>query len=78
MANYQQANLIKIEKLLKGRKPILVNNAFIKKVLGYDDMRDFARDIGDWGYTTDFTYRDYQTENWQSFLRRFLKETFLD
>lgn len=78
MANYQQANLIKIERLLKSRKPILLNNAFIKKVLGYDDMRDFTKDLGDWGYVTDFTYLDYQTQNWQSHLRRFLKETFLD
>ena len=73
-----KTDLIKLAKLIKERKPIIVNNKLIKRVLGYDDMRDFAQEIGDWGYVTDFTYRDYQTENRQTFLRRFLRETFLD
>lgn len=71
------ANLIKLERLLKSRSPILINNKFIKKILGYDDMRDFYKDIGDWGYTSDFTYRNEEYDN-QRFLRRFLKETYFD
>lgn len=69
---------IKIAKLVKSKKAIVVNNGFIKRTLGFDDMRDFARSIGDWGYVTDFTYLDHQTESWQLFLRRYLKEQFLD
>lgn len=71
-------NLVKIERLVKNRKSIVVNNRFIKDILGFDDMRDFAKSIGDWGYTTDFTYLDYQTQNWQVYLRRYLKENFID
>jgi hypothetical protein len=67
----------KIESLLKSRKAIVVDTAFVK-TLGFDDMRDFAQSIGDWGYVTDFTYRDNQTENWQLFLRRYLKECFTE
>lgn len=68
----------KIAALVKSRKAIEVNTRFITKVLRFDDIRDFAQSIGDWGYTSDFTYRDHQTSNWQSFLRRYLKENFLE
>lgn len=71
-------NKKKIREILKSRKAIVIDNKFIKKVLAFDDMRDFAQSIGDWGYTTDFTYRDYQTNNWQAFVRRYLKENFID
>lgn len=73
----QKANLIKLEKLLKSKKAIVVNNKFIKRILGFDDMRDFYKEIGDWGYVNDFTYRTEMYDN-QRFLRRFLKETYLD
>lgn len=73
-----QTNLIKLEALLKKKEAIVVNHKLIKKILGFEDMRDFVESLHDFGYTTDFTYRDYQTENWQKFLRRYLKETFLD
>lgn len=71
-------NLIKIEKLVKSKKAIVINQKFITRILGFDDMRDFAESLHDFGYTTDFTYLDYQTESWQSFLRRYLKEGFLN
>lgn len=73
----QNVNRIKLAKLLRSKKAIIVNNNFIKKTLGFDDMRDFYREIGDWGYVTDFTYRTEEYDN-QRFLRRFLKETYLD
>jgi hypothetical protein len=71
------ANLIKIERLLKKKEKIVINNKFIKRILGFDDMRDFYKDVGDWGYCTDFTYRNEEYDN-QRFLRRYLKETYLD
>jgi hypothetical protein len=67
-----QRNPIKIAELVKSKKAILINTKFIKSVLGFDDMRDFAKSIGDWGFATDFTYRNYQLENWQLFLRKIL------
>lgn len=73
-----KADLFKIERLVKNKKSIVVDQKFIKEVLGFEDMRDFTQSIGDWGYTTDFTYLDHQTESWQLFLRRYLKENFLD
>lgn len=73
-----QENLIKLERLLKGRKPILINNKLMRLLECNEDIREFAETLGDWAYTTDFTYKDYQLENWQTFLRRFLKETYLD
>ena len=73
-----KTNLVQLKKVLKAKTAIVVDNRLIKHVLGFDDMRDFVKDIGDWGYTSDFTYCDYQTENWQNFLRRYLKENFLD
>ncbi len=46
----QKANLVKLEKLLKSKKAIVVNNKFIKRVLGLDDMRDFYKMIGDFSF----------------------------
>lgn len=74
----KEPNEKKIQELVKSRKAISIDNSFIKKVLAFEDMRDFTQSIGDWGYSTDFTYRGYQTENWQAYLRRYLKENFLD
>ncbi len=68
-------NLIKIEKLLKSKKTILVNNKLIKRILGFDDMRDLSKSISDWGYCTDFTYRTEEYD-WQRFIRRWLKEEY--
>lgn len=72
-----EPNLIKIEKLVKSKKAILVNNKFIKRILGFDDMRDFVKDIGDWGHCTDFTYCTEEYD-WQRFLKRYLKDNFLN
>jgi hypothetical protein len=65
----------KIKKFLKENKKIEVNNKLIK-LLGFDDMRDFVKSIGDWGHCTDFTYRT-ETRDWQRFLRLYIKEVFL-
>lgn len=68
---------LKVSKLLKSKRPININNKLIIKILGRDDMRDFYEDIGNWGHVTDFTYRNETHDN-QRFIRRFLKETYLD
>lgn len=73
----ENPNLIKLERLLKSRKPILINNKFIKRILGFEDMRDFYKAVGDWGHCTDFTYRNEEYDN-QRFIRRFLRETYFD
>ncbi len=75
--NIEKANLKRIEVLVRSRQPIAVNNHFIKKVLGIEDMRDFTKDLGDWGYVSDFTYRTEEYD-FQRFLKRYLRETYLD
>lgn len=62
----------KVKKLLKSRKSIAITNGLIK-ALGFDDVRDFTKSLGDYGYTTDFTYRDKHTEDFQTHLRGYLK-----
>ena len=71
-----KTNIELIEQYLKKHRKIEVNNALIK-LLGYDDVRDFTKELGDWGYTTDFTYNVRPTEDWNAHLRMFIKETFL-
>ena len=70
-------NLIKIELLLKSRKAILVNNKLIKRTLGFEDMREFCEAIHNWGYSRDFTY-SIVPDNWDRYLRTFLRERFLE
>ncbi len=72
-----QPNLIKLEKLLQSKKAILLNNKLIKRTLGFDDIRDFLKVISDWGYARDFTYQT-ETEDWQRFLRLWIKEEFIN
>lgn len=72
-----QPNIIKIEKLVKSRKPISINNKFIKRILGFEDMRDFCESIHNWGYSRDFTYQTLEYD-WQRFLKTYLKEEFLE
>jgi hypothetical protein len=72
-----QPNLIKLEKLVKSKKPILINNKLIKRILGFSDMRDFCEAINSWGYSHDFTY-DTKTEDWQRYLRAWFKEEYLN
>lgn len=67
----------KIAKFLRENKKVEVNNKLIK-LLGYDDIRDFTKALGDWGYTTDFTYNERPTLDWNTHIRLFIKETFLD
>lgn len=67
----------KLIALLAKKGNIEVNNTLIKTVLGFDDMRDFTSELYQWGYTTDFTYQERKTNNWQTHLRNFLK-SYLD
>ncbi len=71
-----QANIVKLDRIVKSRKAIVINNKFIKRILGLDDMRDFYRAVSEWGDSTDFTYQTEPEDN-QSFLRRFIKENYL-
>jgi hypothetical protein len=77
MINHNKVKRRTLALILKDEKDIVIDNTLIKKVLGFDDMRDFVKEIGDWGHVTDFTYQT-EPEDWQSFLRRFLQENFLD
>lgn len=70
-------NYKKLEDLLNKKEPIEINDNLIKKVLGFDDMRDFTSELYHWGYQTDFTYRDAYLNNWQRHFRMFLK-SYLD
>lgn len=74
MANIKEKTLALI---LKDKRPIEVTNVLIKQVLGFDDMRDFTSELYHWGYQSDFTYNDRDTEDWQRHLRAFLK-SYLD
>jgi len=71
-------NINAIKRLLASNKAIVINNRFIKSVLGFDDMREFFQSIGDWGYGHDFTYQDNKTEDFQKFLREYLKENYIN
>lgn len=70
-------NLIKIEQLVRSKKAINTNNKLIKRMLGFEDMRDFIDKIQTWGYSRDFTYQAH-TDDWQKFFKLFLKENYLD
>lgn len=65
-------DVLYLKKYLAKHRTLEITNILISK-LGFDDMRDFVKSIGDWGYTTDFTYNP-ATRNWQSFLRQYIKE----
>ena len=69
-----QPNLIKIERLIKSKKAININNK-LAKMLGFEDMRDFFAEIHEWGYNRDFTYQNTEYDM-QKFLRAFVKETY--
>ena len=72
-----QPNLIKLEQLLSSKKAININHKLVKKILGFEDMRDFFEAIHQWGYSRDFTYQ--RTEyNLQSYLRLWLREEYLN
>lgn len=71
-------NINEIKRIVESKEAIIINNHFIKRVLGFDDMRDFFQSIGDWGYSHDFTYKDKQTEDFKTFFHEYLKENYLD
>lgn len=71
-----QPNLIKIERLLKSKKAININNK-LAKMCGFEDMRDFFESIHNWGYSRDFTYQTTEYDI-QRFTRAYLKEVYLD
>lgn len=73
---YMKPDLIKIERLLKTRKTINLNNK-LARTLGYDDMRDLFTSIYQWGNTKDFTYQNTEYDM-QRFLRAYLRETYID
>jgi hypothetical protein len=66
----------KLKKIVNSKKAIILNHDFIKNVLGYDDMRDFAEVLHNWGYHRDFTYENTEY-SWDRFFKTFLKETYL-
>ena len=72
-----QPNLIRLEQLYKSKKAINLNNKLIKKILGFEDMRDFFEEVYTWGHQKDFTY---QTEIYdsQKFIRSFIKDWYLE
>lgn len=72
-----KVDYVAVERLLKEKKNIPITQELITKVLGFDDMRDFFSAIGNWGYNSDFTYQDDVTENYNKFVRAFLK-SYLD
>ncbi len=72
-----KVDYVAVERIVKDRKAIVINQELINGVLGFDDMRDFFSAIGNWGYHSDFTYMDDVTENMQKFVRAFLK-SYLD
>ena len=66
-----------IEKLLKSRKKIVINQKMLT-ALGFKDCREFATALGNWAYSNDFTYQDklydpQEGASWQRFLTAFLK-----
>lgn len=71
-----QPDLIKIERLIKSKKAVNINNKLVK-MLGFDDMRDFFESIHSWGYSRDFTYQTTQ-DDMQRFTKAYIRETFLD
>lgn len=65
-------------KVLKSRKPIVVNNALMRG-LGYDNTRDFFEELGNWGYNKDFGELPESADtNVQSYLRAFIRDCFID
>lgn len=72
-----QTNLIKLKKLVDSKKAILINNKFVFRTLAFSDVREFCEAIHSWGYSRDFTYQTIQND-WQRFLRTWIKETYLD
>lgn len=65
------------QKILKSKGPIVVDNALMCG-LGYDNTRDFFRELGDWGHITDFnTIPASADDKVQVYLRAFIK-TFID
>jgi hypothetical protein len=64
-------------KLYKSKEKVEINNRLIKG-LGYDEARDFFQELGNFGYNSDFTYRDNEATDCQKFLRRFIKDCFID
>lgn len=65
-------------KVLASGKAIEVTNALMRG-LGYDNTRDFFRELGDWGYGTDFgQFSEAADTNIQSYLRHFIRDTFIN
>lgn len=69
-------NIKGIKAFLSSRTTIGITGHLVR-LCGYDDMRDFFADIHAWGHTRDFTY-DTTTENLNRFLRKYLRETYLN
>lgn len=65
-------------KLIASPKAIVITNA-VMRGLGYDNTRDFFRELGDWGHVTDFgQFSEAADTNVQSYLRHFIRETFIN
>ncbi len=62
-----------IVKIIKSKEKIAIDNKLMK-ALGLDDARDLFKELGDFGYSTEFTYRGYLTTDVQRFLKAFLRE----
>ncbi len=63
--------------MVKSREPIIIDNKFIKKILGYDDMRDFFIQMGNWSENSNFTALP-GLYDFQKFIRAYIRDNYLD
>lgn len=54
----------------------MLSKKWLKVREEFDDWRDFWQALGDWGYTTDFTYRDNVLNNQNLMLLHFLADWY--
>ncbi len=71
-------NIKGIKRIVFSSEDIVITDYLIKKVLCFEDMREFFAAIHEWGYSKDFTYQELLTESFQLFIREFLKENYLE
>ncbi len=65
-------------KILKTRGAIRIDNALMRG-LGYEDTREFFKQLGDWGYTTDFgRFSEAADTRVDSYVRHFIRDCFID
>jgi hypothetical protein len=58
-------------------KAIIINKRLAVR-LGYDSVRELMTAVGQWLYTTDFTYIDADSWSAQQIMRQFIKHVHED